>query len=133
VNLVKAYQGGSAWVAKEPTHVIVGFSSTSVIDDSGALVKRWGPILIHQTSPLGFVDPWSNVVALVGPVVEQAQCDLGGQWLVVWVAHYNKWYQNPDLVFGKTVGFSATPVIDNGVIYDALPMEDCWVLLLVYV
>lgn len=48
-----------------------------------------GAVLTHQTSLLGCVDPVPKVVAPVGPVVEQAQCDLGGPRLVGRAAHSN--------------------------------------------
>ncbi len=57
--------------------IIVGFSPTSVIDDGGARLKKVGAILTHHTSLLSCVGPGSKIVALVGLVVEQAQCDLG--------------------------------------------------------
>jgi hypothetical protein len=41
-----------------------------------------GAVLTHQTSLLGCVGPGPKVVAPIGPVVEQAQCDLGGPRLV---------------------------------------------------
>ncbi len=34
-------------------------------------------------------------MAPIGPVVEQAQCDLGGPQLGGQATHSNKWYQSP--------------------------------------
>ncbi len=53
-----------------------------------------GAVLTYQTSLLGCVGPGPKVVAPVGPVVEQAQCDLGGPRLVGRAAHSNKWNQS---------------------------------------
>ncbi len=49
-----------------------------------------GAVLTHQTSLLVCVGPGPKVVALVGPVVEQAQRDLGSPRLVGRTAHSNK-------------------------------------------
>nr|ABA93735.1 retrotransposon protein, putative, unclassified [Oryza sativa Japonica Group] len=43
---------------------------------------------------MGRPGPGPKVVAPVGLVVEQAQCDLRGLRLVGWAAHSNKWYQS---------------------------------------
>ena len=48
-----------------------------------------GAILTQETSLLGCVGPGAKVVAPVGPVVEQAQYDLGGPRLVGRAANYN--------------------------------------------
>ena len=52
-------------------------------------------VLISQTSLLGYVGPGPKVVTSVGLVVEQAQCDLGGPWLVGRAAHSNKVVSEP--------------------------------------
>ncbi len=84
-------------------------------------------VLTHQTSLLGCVGPGPKVVAPVGPVVEQAQCDLGDPRLVGRATHSNKWYQIPRFdtrnnfhgshggkATGEIVGFSPTLVINGG-------------------
>ncbi|EEC68197.1 hypothetical protein OsI_36165 [Oryza sativa Indica Group] len=43
---------------------------------------------------MGRPGPGPKVVAPVGPVVEQAQCDLHDLRLVGWAAYSNKWYQS---------------------------------------
>lgn len=49
-----------------------------------------GAVLTHQTRFLGCLGPEPKVVALIGPVVEQAQYHMGGPRLVGQAAHSNR-------------------------------------------